>query len=59
MIGRITGEMIKNDGEIVIDRIWKLCNKTFVEREWFRRTREVIELFYILKDEKMSYRTCS
>ena len=27
----ITGEMIKNGGESVIDWIWKLCNKAFNE----------------------------
>ena len=39
-IGGITGEMIKNGGECVIDWIWKLCNKAFVEgivpKDWRR-----------------------
>src|SRR5678815_3272518 len=29
-IDEITGEMIKNGGEMVIDWIWKLCNKAFM-----------------------------
>src|SRR5678815_3374154 len=39
-IDEITGEMIKNEGETVIDWIWKLCNKLFMEsivpRDWRR-----------------------
>src|SRR5678815_3399611 len=39
-IDEITGEMIKNGGEIVIEWIWKLCNKEFMEgivpRDWRR-----------------------
>src|SRR5678815_1118760 len=30
-IDEITGEMIKNGGEMVIEWIWKLCNKAFME----------------------------
>lgn len=30
-MNRITCEMLKNGREIVIEWIWKLCNKTFVE----------------------------
>src|SRR5678816_4719064 len=30
-IDEITGEMIKNGGEKVIDWIWNLCNKAFME----------------------------
>src|SRR5678815_1965780 len=30
-IDQITGEMIKNRGEMVIDWIWKFCNKMFME----------------------------
>src|SRR5678815_3512449 len=37
-IDEITGEMIKNGGEMVIDWIWKLCNKSIMEgivsRDW-------------------------
>ena len=29
-IDGITGEMIKNGGDRVIDWIWKLCNKAFL-----------------------------
>src|SRR5678815_2474231 len=39
-IDEITGEMLKNGGEMVIDSIWKLCNKAFMEgivpRDWRR-----------------------
>src|SRR5678816_2366098 len=39
-IDEITGEMIKNGGEMVIDWIWKLGNKAFMEgivpRDWRR-----------------------
>src|SRR5678815_5149968 len=30
-IDEIAGEMIKNGAEMVIDWIWKLCNKAFTE----------------------------
>ena len=39
-IDGITGKMIKNGGDSVIDWIWKLCNKAFLEgvvpKEWSR-----------------------
>src|SRR5678816_3949849 len=39
-IDEITGEMLKNGGEMVIDSIWKLCNKAFMQgivpRDWRR-----------------------
>src|SRR5678815_4789355 len=31
VIDEITGEMIKNGGEMMIDWIWKLCNRMFME----------------------------
>jgi hypothetical protein len=52
-IDGITGEMIKNGGEIVIDWIWKLCNKAFVEgivpKDW---SRAVIVPLYKGKGDK-------
>ena len=46
-IDGITGEMIKNGGEKVIDWIWKLCSRAFVEgvvpKDW---RRAVIVPFY-------------
>jgi hypothetical protein len=52
-IDGITGEMIKNGGENVIDWIWKLCNKAFAEgivpKDW---SRAVIVPLYKGKGDK-------
>src|SRR5678815_3019926 len=52
-IDEITGEMIKNGGEMVIDWIWKLCNKSIMEgivsRDW---RRAVIVPLYKGKGDK-------
>src|SRR5678815_4246569 len=52
-IDEITGEMTKNGGEIVIDLIWKLCNKAFIRgivpRDW---RRAVIVPLYKGKEDK-------
>jgi hypothetical protein len=52
-IDEITGEMIKNGGERMIDWIWKLCNKAFMEgivpKDW---RRAVIVPLYKGKGEK-------
>src|SRR5678815_4291707 len=49
----ITGEMIKNRGKMVIDWIWRLCNKAFMEgivpRDW---RRAVIVSLYKGKEDK-------
>src|SRR5678816_1679135 len=50
VIDEITGEMIKNEGEMVIDWIWKLCNKAFIEgivpRDW--RKAVIVPLYLSL-----------
>ena len=52
-IGGITGEMIKNGGDSVMDWIWKLCNKAFLEgvvpKDW---SRPVIVPLYKGKGDK-------
>jgi hypothetical protein len=52
-IDEITGEMIKNGGDRVIDWIWKLCNKVFVEgivpKDW---SKAVIVPLYKGKGDK-------
>ena len=53
----VTGEMIKNGGKCVIDWIWKLCNKAFVEgivpKDW---RRAIIVPLYKSKGDKGSCR---
>src|SRR5678816_4733604 len=62
-IDEITGEMIKNGGEKVIDWIWNLCNKAFMEGIVPRDCRRaVIVPLYKGKGEKgncMNYRGIS
>src|SRR5678816_2416534 len=52
----ITGEMIKNGDEMVIDWIWKLCNKAFmagiVPRDW-RRAVIVLSLIHISEPTRL------
>src|SRR5678815_1135861 len=56
-VDEITGEMIKNGGEMVIDWIWKLSNKAFMEsivpRDW---KRAVIVPLYKDKGDKCNSR---